>query len=112
VDPNVYPIAMALMQSDDPIQSDDDDGANVNGTNAGSGTNNEHFIRSFEDVEVDDNAPNMARSDILESPIPNDDNDDRPYYKGVDFHEVDIGNPTLTMKMKFASIHLFREAIR
>jgi hypothetical protein len=47
-------------------ESDDNDGVVVDDTNAGSGTNNEHFIQSFEDVEVDDNVSNIVRSDILD----------------------------------------------
>jgi hypothetical protein len=112
VDPNTDAAVGNEDNDSDEDESDDNDGADVNGTNAGSGNNNEHFIRSFEDVDVDDNASDMARSDILESPVPSDDDDNRPYYKGVDFHEMDIGNPTLTLKMKFASIYLFREAVR
>jgi hypothetical protein len=30
----------------------------------------------------------------------------------MDFHEIDLTNPTLTLKIKFASIQLFREAVR
>ena len=85
-------------------ESDDDDGVDVDDTNTGSGTNNEHFIRSLEDVKVDNNASDIARSDILVSMTPSDDDDDIPYHNGVDFHKMDLANPTLTLKMKFTSI--------
>jgi len=66
-------------------------------------------MTSFEDVEVDDNESEIGRSDILLSPPVSDEEDG-----GISsqFHEVDLVNPNLKLKMKFASIQLFREAIR
>jgi hypothetical protein len=70
-------------------------------------------MTSFEDVEVDDNESEIGRSDILLSPPVSDEEDGGiSSHPDVEFHEVDLVNPNLKLKMKFASIQLFREAIR
>jgi hypothetical protein len=72
-------------------------------------------MKSFEDVEVDDNHSELGRSDILLSPpivIDEDDIDGNSSHPSKEFHEIDLHNLTLKLKMKFSSIQLFREAVR
>jgi len=66
-------------------------------------------MKSFEDVEVDDNHSELGRNDILLSPPINDEEDiDRiSSHPSVEFHEIDLPNLTLKLKMKFFSIQLF-----
>jgi len=72
------------------------------------------YMKSFEDVEVDDNHSEFGRSDVLLSPPINDEEDiDRiSSHPSVEFHEIDLPNLTLKLKMKLFSIQLFREAVR
>jgi hypothetical protein len=71
-------------------------------------------MSSFEDVEVDENDSEIGRSDILLSPVPVSDEEDggTSSHPDVEFHEVDIVNPNLKLRMKFANIQLFREAVK
>ena len=71
-------------------------------------------MSSFEDVEVDENDSELGRSDILLSPVPVSDEEDggTSSHPDVEFHEVDIVNPNLKLRMKFANIQLFRKAVK
>jgi hypothetical protein len=70
-------------------------------------------MTSFEDVEVDEKDSDIGRSDILLSPPVSEDEDGGlSSHHGVEFQEIDLGNPELKLKMKFSSIQLFREAVR
>jgi hypothetical protein len=70
-------------------------------------------MHSFEDAEVDDNNSEMSRSGILLSP-PNGDEEDCGIssHPSSEFHEVDLVNPNMKLKMKFYSLQLFREAVK
>jgi hypothetical protein len=70
-------------------------------------------MSSFEDVEVDENDSEIGRSDILLSPPVNDEEDGEiSSHPDVEFNEVDMVNPNLKLRMKFANIQLFREAVK
>jgi len=70
-------------------------------------------MHSFEDVEMDENDSEMDRSDILLSPPISDEEDGEiSYNPSSEFHEVDLVNPNLKLKMKFSSLQLFREAVK
>jgi hypothetical protein len=70
-------------------------------------------MSSFEDVEVDENDSEIGRSDILLSPPVSDEEDGgSSTHPDVEFHEVDMVNPNLKLRMKFANIQLFREAVK
>jgi hypothetical protein len=69
-------------------------------------------MTSFEDVEVDENDFEIGRSDVLLSPLVSDEEDGGiSSYPDVEFHEVDLVNPNLKLKMKFANIQLFKKAV-
>jgi hypothetical protein len=66
----------------------------------------------FEDVDDDDTNSKMGRSDILES-LPNSDEEDGvTSEKTPEFHQVDMANPILKLKMTFSDIQTFREAVK
>ena len=55
----------------------------------------------------------MGRSDILLSLVTSDDNcDTSSTVRTIDFHVVDLQDPSITIGMKFPNIEMFREAIR
>jgi hypothetical protein len=102
---------------------DGDDSADVKGGgesgdilddgNGESGPSGNVEVTSFEDVEVDERDSDIGRSDILLSPIVSEDEDGGiSSHHGVEFLEIDLGNPELKLKMKFSSIQLFREAVK
>jgi hypothetical protein len=66
------------------------------------------------DVDDDDNDDNfeMDRSDILESPVPSDDDFETLSTATINFHAVDLQDPSITIGMKFPNIQMFREVIR
>lgn len=83
---------------------DDEHGGNDNvGVDVGDDAN-------YNSDEVEDDE--MARSDILESPVPSDEDGEITSFCSDEFHAVDIVDPVLTLKMKFANIQLFREAVK
>jgi hypothetical protein len=102
---------------------DGDDSADVKGGgesgdilddgNGESGPSGNVEVTSFEDVEVDERDSDIGRSDILLSPIVSEDEDGGiSSHHGVEFQEIDLGNPELKLKIKFSSIQLFREAVK
>jgi hypothetical protein len=54
----------------------------------------------------------MARSDILVSPVASDEEVENSESRGSEFHAVDLGDPSLEVKMRFPDIQTFREAVR
>jgi hypothetical protein len=71
--------------------------------------------KSFHDDDDDDDDDNseMGRSDILESLVPSDEDCETPSTTcTIDFHVVDLQDPTITIGMKFPNIQMFREVIR
>lgn len=100
---------------------DGDDSADIEGEsgnilddgNGESGPSGNIKMTSFEDVEVDERDSDIGRSDILLSPTVSEDEDGGiSSHHGVEFQEIDLGNPKLKLKMKFSSIQLFREAVK
>jgi hypothetical protein len=101
---------------------DGDDGIEVEGGGESGGTLGDGDgqsgpsgikMSSFEDVEVDENDFEIGRSDILLSPPVSDEEDGGiSSHPDVEFHEVDIVNPNLKLRMKFSNIQLFREAVK
>ncbi|GLT70486.1 hypothetical protein SLA2020_425620 [Shorea laevis] len=87
---------------DEEYEEGDDDGITAEDTNngiSGPSTDNE-FIRSFEDVELDEEHSELGRSDILVSPgISDEDGEDDVITSNpkpnLEFYEVDLANPTL-----------------
>jgi hypothetical protein len=65
-----------------------------------------------DDGDDDDDNSEMGRSDILESPVPSDDDCETPSARTVDFTHLDLQDPSITIGMKFPNIEMFREAIR
>jgi len=110
------------VEGDGDGDKDGDDGTEVEGgvesggtLGDGDGQSGPSGIKmtSFEDVEVDENDSEIGRSDILLSPPVSDEEDGGiSSHPDVEFHEVDLVNPNLKLKMKFASIQLFREAVK
>jgi hypothetical protein len=68
--------------------------------------------KRFEDVDDDDTNSEMGRSDILESPPNSDEEDGVTSEKTPEFHQVDMANPILKLKMTFSDIQTFREAVK
>jgi hypothetical protein len=68
--------------------------------------------KRFEDVVDDDTNFEMGRSDILESPYNSDEEDGVTSKKTLEFHQVDMANPVLKLKMTFSDIQTFREAVK
>ena len=54
----------------------------------------------------------MGRSDILESPVSSDEDCETQSARTLDFHVVDLQDPTIKLEMKFPNITIFREAVR
>jgi hypothetical protein len=62
---------------------------------------------------VVDNDSEMGRSDILLSPLISDDDfGEISSNLGLEFHAMDLVNPSLKLKMKFSSLQLFREVVK
>ncbi|XP_059461906.1 uncharacterized protein LOC132190900 [Corylus avellana] len=74
-----------------------------------SGPNNK---KKFEELDDDDTNSEMGRSDILESPLNNDEECQVPSTKSPEFHRMDVVNPVLHLKMTFPDIQTFREAVK
>jgi hypothetical protein len=66
--------------------------------------------KRFEDEDDDDTNSKMGRSDILESPPNSDEEDGVTSEKTLEFHQVDMANLVLKLKMTFSDIQTFREA--
>ncbi|XP_062170546.1 uncharacterized protein LOC133876254 [Alnus glutinosa] len=60
----------------------------------------------------DDNNSDMARSDILVSPVASDEEVENSESRGSEFHAVDREDPSLEVKMRFPDIQTFREVVR
>jgi hypothetical protein len=68
--------------------------------------------KRFENEDDDDTNSKMVRSDILESPPNSDEEDGVTSKKTLEFHQVDMANPVLKLKMTFPNIQTFREAVK
>jgi hypothetical protein len=93
------------------------EGTDVEGECEGDGrsgpSTSSHHMYSFEEVEADDNNSETGRIDILLSPPISDEKDyGISSHPSAEFHEVDIVNPNLKLKMKFSSLQLFGEAVK
>jgi hypothetical protein len=65
------------------------------------------------DGDDDDDNSKMGKSDILESLVLSGDDCETPSTAHtIDFHVVDLEDPSITIEMKFPNIEMFREAIR
>jgi hypothetical protein len=51
----------------------------------------------------------MGRSDILESPVSSDEDCETQSVCTLDFHAVDLQDPTIKLEMKFPNIKMFRK---
>jgi len=118
--PSTKTATNSTPQTDEGDGEDEDgdgsEGTEVKGTKVkgkGGSSTSSHCMKSFEDIEADDNNSDMDRSDIvLTPPISDEDDGGISSHLNVEFHEADLPNPILKLKMKFSSIQLFREAIR
>jgi hypothetical protein len=50
----------------------------------------------------------MGRSDILESPVSGDEDCETQSARTLDFHAVDLQDPTFKLEMKFPNIRMFK----
>jgi hypothetical protein len=95
------------------VEGGDESGDILDDGNGESGPSGNIKMTSFEDVEVDERDSDIGRSDILLSPTVSEDKDGGiSSHHGVEFQEIDLGNPELKLKMKFSIIQLFREAVK
>jgi hypothetical protein len=100
-------------EGDDSADVEGESGDILDDGNGESGPSDNIKTTSFEDVAVDERDSGIGRSDILLSPTVSEDEDGGiSSHHGVEFQEIDLGNPELKLKMKFSSIQLFREAVK
>jgi hypothetical protein len=100
--------------SDEGEGNEDNDGGEA-AVDEGAGGNSSFDLKrpvNDDDGDDDDDNSEMGRSDILESPVPSDDDCETPSARTVDFTHLDLQDPSITIGMKFPNIEMFREAIR
>jgi hypothetical protein len=98
--------------SDDNEEGEDAVNQNEGGS---SGCNFKTYFENDDgedDDDDDDDNSEMGRSDILESPVINDEDYEIQSARTLDFHAVDLHDPTIKLEMKFSNIKMFREAVR
>jgi hypothetical protein len=64
------------------------------------------------DDDDDDNNSKMGRSDILVSPVTNDEEVENFESRRSEFHAIDLRDPGLEVNMRFSDIQTFREVVR
>ncbi|XP_059438654.1 uncharacterized protein LOC132171372 [Corylus avellana] len=100
---------------DDRSDHHGNDGGDA-GVNGGEGGNSSHNLKTScdgdDDDDDDDDNSEMARSDILESPVISDEDCETHSAGAVDFHAMDLVDPVIKLEMKFTNIQMFREAMR
>ncbi|GLT53470.1 hypothetical protein SLA2020_267380 [Shorea laevis] len=72
----------------------------MKGTIGGRSHNGDKFFKSFEDDDDDDYNSDLGRSDILESPIPSDPDEDDGVTSApsFEFHAAELKNPVLRLR--------------
>jgi hypothetical protein len=107
--------------NDEGEGNEDNDGGEAIVDEDEGGNNSFDLKKSFHDDggggdaddDDDDDNSEMGRNDILESPVPSDDDCETPSTTcTIDFHVVDLQDPSITIGMKFPNIEMFREAIK
>jgi hypothetical protein len=92
---------------------EDNEGGNDENSEEGGNDDNEDDVDHTEvGHDGDDNNSEMARSDILVSPVASDEEVENFKSKGSEFHAVDLGDPSLEVKMRFPDMQTFRETVR
>jgi hypothetical protein len=90
-----------------------EEGGNDENSEEGGNDDNEDDVDHIEvGHDDDDNNSDMARSDILVSLVASDEEVENSESRGSEFHSVDLGDPSLEVKMRFPDIQTFREAVR
>lgn len=69
-------------------------------------------MSSFEIADDENINSDMGRSDILESPCPNGEDEEVTHAPNHDFHAVDLDDPDIKLKQKFPDIKMFREVVK
>ncbi len=87
---------------------EDNEGGNDENSEEGGNGDNEDEVGH----DDDDNNSDMARSDILVSPVASDEEVENSESRGSEFHAVDREDPSLEVKMRFPDIQTFREVVR
>lgn len=101
-DPSTETATNSMRQTDEGDGENEDGSEGIEVKGKGGSSTSGHCMKSFEDVEADDNNSDMDRSDILLSPPTSDEeNGGISSQPDVEFHEVDLPNSILKFKMKF-----------
>jgi hypothetical protein len=97
--------------NDEGEGNEDNDGGEAAVDEDAKGNTSFDFKRPFHDGDGDDNDDNfdMVRSDILESPLPSDNDCETPSAaRTVDFHVVDLQDPSITIGMNLINHYTFQ----